>query len=351
MSGAKFVIPMLAADVAMMIAVSNEQNFKSAAQKRHEAAEEARQARLDETRSACLVEMRDAYVMLQERDALPAAEATRLRAECDAVHGALQAAQSDREMRDIATRIPDLIFHVNRAVMQHRDQSAWAGQQAEEEQRQRQVRQQRMEMQRASTELHALAAGLQADPMAMRWHRQGIVRLAEEIQRVAATEQAAPFLLAASEQAAVMIAEAKAAQLKADQRDYIARSIMQSLAGMGFLVSEPVAEHTNHPATAKILHAANSAGKSIAVSVPVEGEVWYEVDGYVKTTEARVGGGVALACDEGEQVLTEMHERLTEEFHVETGEIWWEDKDPQRILRKAEELPATAPTQARERLG
>lgn len=350
MSGAKFVIPMLAADVVMMLAVANDDAFKSAAQTRQEAAEEARQSRLADTRNACLVEMRDAYVMLQERDALEPQEGVRLRAECEAVRTALEAAPTDRAIREVAARIPGLIYQVRRAIIEHRDQAAWATRQAEEE-RQRRLREQRIAIQQASTELHALIVGLQADPMVTRWHRHGILRLGAEIESVAGSEQATSFLEAANRRAATMIAEAKAAQLKADQRDYIARGIMQSLAGMGFLTTEPTAEHPEHPATAQIVRAANAAGKSIAVSVPVEGEVWYEIDGYMKTTETTLGGETALACDEGEKVLNEMHARLNQEFQVETGEIWWEDKDPQRLLRKAESLPATVPTQGRERVG
>lgn len=348
MSGAKFVIPMLAADVAMMIAASNETAFKSAAQRRHEAADEERQNRLEEVRNVCLVEMRDAYVMLQERDALEPQAVVRLRAECDAVRIELDTATSDRAIHAAAVRIPDLIYQVRRAVAEHRDQAAWAMRQAVEEE-ERRLRVQRFATQHASTELHALIVGLQADPMVMRWHGHAIAGLGTEVARVAGSEEATPFLQTANRRAAALITEAKAAQLKADQRDYIARGIMQSLTDMGFLVTDPTAEHADHPASAKIVCAANAAGKSIAVSVPIEGEVWYEIDGYTRTTETTVGGETALACDEGEKVLNEMHARLNEEFHVETGEIWWEDKDPQRILRKAESLPTTAPTQSRER--
>jgi hypothetical protein len=350
MSGAKFMIPMMAVDVAMMIDASHEIDYKSASQRRHEAAEEERQNRLADTRNVCLVEMRDAYVMLQERGALEPAEKARLRAECDTVHQALEAAQSDRAIREIAARIPDLIFQVSCAVTQHRDQAAWAAQQARQEE-ERRLRVQRIAVQQASTELHALIVGLQADPMATRWHRQGIVSLGAQIERVVGSEQATSFLEEANRRAVTLITEAKAAQLKADRRDYIARSIMQSLTGMGFLVTDPTPEHPEHPASAQIVCAANAAGKSIAVSVPVEGEVWYEVDGYTKTTEATVEGGTALACDEGEQVLNEMHARLNAEFHVEASELQWEDKDPQRVLRKAESLPTVAPAYGREHAG
>jgi len=341
---------MLAADVQMVIDAENEIAFKTAAERRRDAAEEERQRRLEETRSAFLVEMRDAYVMLQTREALEPQEAARWRAEAEAVRSALEVAPTDKAIREVGARIPDLIYQVRRAIAEHQNQAVWAQRQAEEQQ-QRSLRQQRMEIQRVSTELHALIVGMQADPMVTRWHRHGIARLGAEIEQVVGSEQALPFLEEANRRASTMITEAKAAQLKADQRDYIARGIMQSLANMGFLVTDPAAEHPDHPATAKIVRAANAGGKSIAVSVPVEGEVWYEIDGYMKTTEATVGGETALACDEGEQVLTEMHAKLNEEFHVETSEIWWEDKDPQRILRRAESLPATAPTQRRENVG
>jgi len=347
MSGAKFMIPMLQADMAMMMEASNDAAFKSAAELRREAAEAERQRRLDATRNVCLVEMRDAYVMLQERDALEPQEVVRLRAECDAVHTVLAAAQSDSAIREAAARIPDLIYQVHRAVAEHRDRAAWAMRQAEEEEQRRQ-RAQRIAVRQASTELHALIVGLQADPMVMRWHRQSIASLGAETERIAECEQTPAFLEEASRRAATLIAEAKAAQLKADRRDYIARGIVQSLANMGFLVTDPTAEHPEHPASAQIVCAANAAGKSIAVSVPVEGEVWYEIDGYTKTTEAAVGGETALACDEGEKVLTEMHARLNAEFHVEASEIWWEDKDPQRTLRRAESLPDTIPARSRE---
>jgi hypothetical protein len=111
---------------------------------------------------------------------------------------------------------------------------------------------------------------------------------------------------------------------------------------MGFVVSDPQDEYPDHPATAKILQAASASGKAIFVSVPVEGQVWYEVDGYTKTTQTSVTGDITLACDEGERVLNEMHARLEAEFQVGMSEIWWEGKDPNRTLRRADALPASA---------
>lgn len=200
--------------------------------------------------------------------------------------------------------------------------------------------QKRAEHDHALTELKALLAGLQADPIVVRWHARALADLATRIAEAEADESAATLLPDALAHAECLVAEANAAQIKADQRDYIARGIAQSLAEMGFVVSAPQAEYPDHPATAQLLTAASAAGKSIAVSVPMEGQVWYEVDGFHQSTESAVGGGEAVVCDEAEQVLEEMHTRLEEEFQVQFSKIWWPGKDPEHRLRRADELPS-----------
>src|SRR5579872_7333041 len=194
------------------------------------------------------------------------------------------------------------------------------------------------EQERAATEIRAILAGLRRDPMIARWQAGALARL--ESAEMPAAGEAPAELAAVRDQAAAMVKAASDAQLRADTRDYISRSIARSLSEMGFVVSEPAPEHPGHPATATVLQAASASGKAILVSVPVEGEVWYEVDGYAKTTSAGLSGDVVLACDEGERVLQEMHARLEEEFQVGMSEIWGEGKDPNRNLRRADSLPA-----------
>jgi hypothetical protein len=114
-------------------------------------------------------------------------------------------------------------------------------------------------------------------------------------------DKPALILAAAKTQEQQIIATANAAQIQADQRDYIAKSIAETLAEMGFFVNEPQLEDSRYPNAALILKAATNSGKGISISIPVEGEVWYNVDGYSKTTEAAVGGGTAAVCDEAEK--------------------------------------------------
>jgi hypothetical protein len=194
-------------------------------------------------------------------------------------------------------------------------------------------------------QIQELITGLKADPVVMRWHPHSITELEQQLQQAkqAITSEKfdlpAQVLAKAKEKEKQIIAEANTAQLKADKRDYISQSIIATLQEMGFSVLAVDDEHPGHPATAKIFRAA-AAGRIINVSVPVEGQVWYDVDGYPKETMASItDGNPAAICDEAEQVLTEMHTNLQNEFGVQMGEITWQGKDPNRISRTAAELP------------
>ena len=194
-------------------------------------------------------------------------------------------------------------------------------------------------------QLSAVLSALQADRVFMCWQGYRWAELQAQLttaqQSIASEqfEQMAIILDAARSKSQEMLAEASAAQLKADRRDYIVNSIALSLEAIGFSIVHRQAEHPDHPASAIVLAAANNAGKGINVSVPVDGEVMYDVDGYPKSTAAVVGGGSTAICDEAEQVLNEMHAALEAEFGVKMGEVMWQGKDPNRILRKADQLP------------
>jgi len=198
-------------------------------------------------------------------------------------------------------------------------------------------------------ELAAVMEGLRADEVVQRWqyHRMAEIEAMLQSARSAIAaeryEEPAVMLEAAKRQAADMVEKANAAQLKADKRDYIAESIRSALTEMGYVVSAPAAEHASHPASAIAFRAADAAGRTIAVSVPVEGEVFYTVDGFPHTAEALVDGGTAPACDQAEATLNQMRQLLAAGYGVDTSEILWEGKaDPNRRLRKADALPTSS---------
>jgi hypothetical protein len=198
-------------------------------------------------------------------------------------------------------------------------------------------------------------AGLRADPAAMRWAATQIEELATRVagwrsalergDTAQAGEGALEELHTAS---ADLLRRVNAAQIKADQRDYIAKSMREVLEEMGFIVTEAVAEHPEHPATAVTFSAVNAVGQGISVSVPVDGQIWYDIAGFPLSTESKVGGGTAAVCDSAQRVLEEMHSVLEANFGVRAGELMWEGKDPDRNLRQMDELPRSTDAPDRE---
>ncbi|MBO0352137.1 hypothetical protein J0895_24255 [Phormidium pseudopriestleyi FRX01] len=195
--------------------------------------------------------------------------------------------------------------------------------------------------------LQSLIAGLQADPVVMRWQSGAIAQLEQQCQTAEQAisseqfEEITPLLAASQQQSQILIDAANTAQLQADQRDYIADSIAQSLESLGFGIIYRQPEHPENPASAVILGAASHGGKGISVSIPTEGEVFYDVEGYSKQTAAAVGGGSAAVCDEASTVISEMHHCLEAEFGIQMGELQWEGKDPNRRIHQADNLPRT----------
>jgi hypothetical protein len=182
----------------------------------------------------------------------------------------------------------------------------------------------------------------------MRWHSHSIAQLENELQKANQAlaseqfDQPSQILAKAKEKEKQIIEEANLAQLKADKRDYITQSIVATLQDMGFSILSVEDEHAGHPSTAKVF-TATAAGRAISVSVPVEGQVWYDVDGYSKNTVASVADGSPVAiCDEAEAVLTEMHSALQQEFGVQMGEISWQGKNPNRRVVGENDLPTNS---------
>jgi len=188
-------------------------------------------------------------------------------------------------------------------------------------------------------------AGLNQDLLVTRWQPtelEALRQLAEHLGQLlqdGQLDEAEQGLEQFQNARLQLLEKAQECQMMAEQRDLIASSVQQALESMGFFVSDPQAEHPHHPATALLLQARSAAGKALGVSVPWQGEIYYQVEGYAMVSEQRPGGDSTRSCDEAERVLNELHSLLDQVYDVETGEILWEGKDPDRNLRKADELP------------
>jgi len=196
-------------------------------------------------------------------------------------------------------------------------------------------------------ELSALFVGLQEDPVVMHWHGGQVQQLATILAQAEAAvrneqfETPTAMLAQARQLEQQWVTEANAAQLQADQRDYIANAVAQSLAALGFFVAPVSAEDPVHPLSPMFIQARNALGQEINVSVPAEGDVWYDVNGFEMNVEPTVDGGTAPTCDAAEKVLEQLHAGLAQAFGVQMGEVLWDGKqDPDRILRRADALPS-----------
>jgi hypothetical protein len=300
--------------------------------KRRDEAEKKRRADIDR-RQFELEELERQVANIPEAEALKfdAAGRQQLRAVLQKIRGAIAAGDP------VAVRRP--LTEATALVQKHRRQIARgqaAGKQLE------------AEANRLLAEMQAIAAGLKADRVVMQWQGAAVAELEEEIKTatvaIAQGELRRTGILPVRlkdirQRSQNIVDTANTAQVQADKRDYIADSIAQTLQEMGFNLTFRQAEHPDHPASAIILGATSQTGKGIGVSVPIAGEVYYDVNGYAKGSTTTVEGDTVKVCDEAERVLTEMHGMLEDKYGVEMGEVLWEGKEPNRRLRQGEHLP------------
>lgn len=306
--------------------------------KRRDEAEKIRKAEIDR-RQFELEELELQVASIPEAEALQfdAAGRQQLRAMLQKIRGAIAIGDP------VAVRRP--LTEATALVQKHRRQIARG--RAEDKRLE-------VEANRLLGEMQAIAVGLKADPVVMQWQPLAVAELEERIKTATVAiargdlrrtgilpvpQNLKESLKDIRQRSQTIVETANAAQVKADKRDYIADSIAQTLQEMGFNLTFRQAEHPDHPASAIILGATGGAGKAIGVSVPIAGEVYYDVNGYPKQSTSTVDGDTVSVCDEAERVLTEMHGVLENKYGVEMGEVFWEGKDPNRRLRQGESLP------------
>lgn len=236
----------------------------------------------------------------------------------------------------------------------------------EERRRQEQLAQAPTVRQRATEREKSLAAlaevgdrlaGLKADEVVLRWAAQEVKALEERMGAISGRIRAGRFALAQEEAAEILqqaeriVAQAQERQLQEERRQYIVSGLLQVLDRMGFMVQagSPALEYPEISASATLLRAQRLGGGALAVSVPQEGEIWYDVDGFPRRVEAGRDGQPVKSCDEAQAQLEAIHATLEREFGIQMGELRWEGKDPSRIRKAAERLPDAAPTARRQR--
>jgi hypothetical protein len=196
-------------------------------------------------------------------------------------------------------------------------------------------------------------AGLRADEIIVRWGSGELAALEERLERSSTLLSDERFDIVLAESAALLeasdavVGHVQELQLKEERRQYIVQGIVEVMGQMGFVVQQnsPALEHPDEPNSATMIHAVRIGGGAIAVSVPQEGDILYDVDGFPKRTEMGGDGTTVRTCDEAEQEIDRMHEAMKEAFGIEMSELVWEGKEPDRVRKAAERLPEPNPAE------
>ncbi|MBX9681631.1 MAG: hypothetical protein K2X38_22980 [Gemmataceae bacterium] len=196
-------------------------------------------------------------------------------------------------------------------------------------------------------------AGLRADEIIVRWGSGEIASLEGRVERSRKllSEERFDVVLAESsdllEASDAVVGHVQELQLKEERRQYIVQGIVEMMGQMGFVVQQNslALEHPDVPSSATMIHAVRIGGGAIAVSVPQDGEILYDVDGFPKRTETGGDGATVRTCDEAEQEIDRIHEAMKDAFGIEMSELVWEGKDPDRVRKAAERLPGSAPAE------
>ncbi len=193
-------------------------------------------------------------------------------------------------------------------------------------------------------ELHATVLSRASEDLVARHCGHEVVELGEAIARV---QECAPSADVVAETVSIgtRLAELDAAAREREEarriRDYVAQGILSVLGSMGFTVTQPLStECSDDPSESVSFCAARPGRGAIAVSVPLSGEVWYNVGGgYVARAGRSAEGAVVRSCDEAEETIVEMQRAVAQHFAVHLDEPMWEGKQVKPRERTAVDTP------------
>jgi len=214
----------------------------------------------------------------------------------------------------------------------------------------------RIESRRLWEKVSGRIAVLKADKIIMQWVKREIEALEQKLAEITAMierEEWAPVQAAADtllRELDDVVRKAEAMQLAEDRRQYVIQGITSVMEKMGFIIQSgyPALEYPDFPSSATIIQAARLGGGDIALSVPQQGEVWYEVNGFPRQIEESSSGEAVYSCDQAENEIGKIHNLLKDSYGIKIGELNWEGKDPCRITKTAHDLPDYCGTDCRK---
>lgn len=186
------------------------------------------------------------------------------------------------------------------------------------------------------------------DSVVARWRSDQLAELracvarAEELLKGGQFEECRAALANVQSDARRLIEAGEAVQLQEDRRACIVEGIVKVMKSMGFDIEPdpPQLAIPNASATdTHILGLRKATQQAISVAVPREGELSYSIGGYGDhMVEVQEDGSEATVCDTAESQIHALHEQLLANFGIKTGNLWWEDQNPDRMVRKQDQM-------------
>jgi hypothetical protein len=199
----------------------------------------------------------------------------------------------------------------------------------------------------ATNELRVRLAGIEADDVTMAWSGDEVRAVGEALSALTDAPSPAEIAAALNTRLDAALAQAQDRQLAEERRAYIVSALQDGLREQGFQVGEATLVGSGFDSEVAF-RAVRADRRWVDVNVPVEGHVFYDVDGTDRITERGADGAAYTSCDETEARLEALHADLAERFGIAAGDLFWETKDPNRESRNANALPSGGPAATRK---
>lgn len=199
----------------------------------------------------------------------------------------------------------------------------------------------------ATMDLRVRIAGIEADEVAMTWSGDEVRAVVEALSTLADSVSPTRAAAALSTRLDAALERAQERQLADERRAYILAALQQGLREQGFQVGEARLVGSGFDSEVAF-RAVRADRRSVDVNIPVEGHVFYDVDGTHRITERGADGVAYTSCVETEARLEALHADLAEHFGIVTGDLFWETKDPSRERLSANALPSCGPAATRK---
>jgi hypothetical protein len=211
----------------------------------------------------------------------------------------------------------------------------------------------REETEAALAEARQRISDLQNEVEVRRWSTRECEALVGRLSQAERTLERGQFSQVQNEVSAILAeaeridTAAEQRQQRQDERDYVAKKVLEGLVAAGFWVET---ESAHSSASGTLFRATRHDGRGLSVKVPSDADqpLEWTPTGFPLDVVTDVDGRPARTCDEASEQIDAIKTYLATEGGIQTGDLSWPGKSPTRPTCAAKRASAsTAPVQRR----